>query len=270
MKPKRAAGISLVAGIMGLIGFFLFSLAFARLRVDGGLPVTGAPVIVGYLLFLIWGTGTGVFNDETYVGFAFLAVLGYTSIGAWPAIQMEGMKLALENGVRVGRLTRWMVFGLILGLTAGYFFTLETIYDYGLFVLEQQGNGRSSAVIGRYYHYLYADVATRQGSTDWYRLIFHGLGVLVTWLLVMLRQRFLRWPLHPMGFIYGTGFGWFVWGASFVGWFCKWVVTRYGGARTYLTVRPFFLGLIFGEICVRALWIGVSLMQGEMGGGFVM
>ena len=48
-----AAGISLVAGIMGLIGFFLFSLAFARLRVDGGLPVTGAPVIVGYLLFLM-------------------------------------------------------------------------------------------------------------------------------------------------------------------------------------------------------------------------
>lgn len=183
---------------------------------------------------------------------------------------MEGMKLALENGVRVGRLTRWMVFGLILGLTAGYFFTLETIYDYGLFVLGQQGNGRGSARIGRYYHYLYADVATRQGSMDWYRLIFHGLGVLVTWLLVVLRQRFLRWPLHPMGFIYGTGFGWFVWGASFVGWFCKWVVARYGGARTYLTVRPFFLGLIFGEICVRALWIGVSLMQGEMGGGFVM
>ena len=34
-----------------------------------------------------------------------------------------------------------------------------------------------------------------------------------------------------MGYVYGTGFGWFVWGASFVGWFCKWVVARYGGGQ---------------------------------------
>jgi hypothetical protein len=265
-----AAGISAIAGLVGISVFFLFSLAFARLRSDGGLPVTGSPVVVAYMLFLMWGSGPGVFSNGTYVGLAFLAVLAYTSIGAWPAIQLEGLKLALESGIEIQRMVRWMVFGLILGLAAGYYFYLETIYEYGIFALDQQGNGRVSARIGRFYHYLYADVGTSHGSTDWFRLTFHGVGAVATWLLLLMRQRFLRWPLHPMGFVYGTGFGWFVWGASFVGWFCKWVVARYGGARTYLKVRPFFLGLIFGEVCLKLFWISVSFVRGDMGGGFVM
>jgi len=149
---STAVGISPTAGLAGILLFFLFSLSFTRLRVDGGLPVTGSPVIVGYMLFLSLGTGSGVFGDGTYVGFAFLAVLAYTSIGAWPAIQLEGMKLARECGVNINRMVRWMVFGLTVGLTAGVYFYLTTIYDYGIFALDQQGNGRVSARIGRFYH----------------------------------------------------------------------------------------------------------------------
>jgi hypothetical protein len=86
--------------------------------------------------------------------------------------------------------------------------------------------------------------------------------------LALMRQHFLRWPLHPMGFVFGTGFGWIVWGSVFCGWLCKWLAVRYGGAQTYRRVMPFFLGLIFGEICMRLLWAGVALWQGEMGGGY--
>ncbi len=263
-----AAGLSPILGFLALLIFFLLSISFARLRVDGGLPVTGVPVLVGYLFFLFLGTGPGVFEDRTYVVFAFLGVLAYTSLGIWPAVQLEGLKLAEVCRVDLRRMVGGMGLGLAVGLAAGCFFSLETIYAHGIFALDQQGGARTAARIGRYYHYLYEHVGSRQGAPDWDRLGFHALGMGVTWLLIVMRRRFLRWPLHPIGYIYGTGFGWPVWGAAFVGWFCKWLVSHYGGATTYRKVRPLFLGMIFGEVGMRLLWAGVSVWQGEMGAGF--
>jgi len=45
---------------------------------------------------------------------------------------------------------------------------------------------------------------------------------------------------------------------------------RYGGASTYRRVRPFFLGMIFGEIAMRLFWAGVAYTKGEMGMGYDM
>ncbi|MDA0744969.1 MAG: hypothetical protein O2954_00490 [bacterium] len=265
-----AVGLSPGVGFWTLASFLLFAIAFARLRVDGGLPVTGVPVLMGYLFFLVFGTGPGVFEDQTYVIFAFLAVLSYTSVGLWPGVQFEGLKLAERTGVPVQRMVWAMFWGVGIGLVVGAIFSLNTIYEYGIFALDQQGGGRTAARIGRYYHYLYGDVATQQGGTDWYRLAAHAAGGAVTWILVFLRGRFLRWPLHPIGYVYGTGFGWTIWGAALVGWFCKWLVAQYGGATTYRKVRPFFLGMIFSEVSMRLFWAGVAMWRGEMGSGYGM
>jgi hypothetical protein len=73
-----------------------------------------------------------------------------------------------------------------------------------------------------------------------------------------------------MGFVFGTGFGWMVWGSALLGWVCKWLTVRYGGATTFRKIRPFFLGMIFGEIAMRLFWAGVALWQGEMGMGYDM
>ena len=263
-----ALGIPPLMGLLALLLILLLALACARLRVDGGLPVTGMPLIIGYVFFVTLGTGVGLFSDATYMGFGFLAVFGFTVIGAWPALQFEGLKLAELGGVSVRRMAWGMALGLAAGLAAGFYFSLEMIYEHGIFVLQEQGGARSEARIGRYYNYLFKDAGTVEGPTDWLRLAFHTAGAGVTWLLTMLRQHFLRWPLHPMGFVFGTGFGWLVWGSVFCGWLCKWLAVRYGGAQTYRRVLPFFLGMIFGEACMRLLWAVVALWQGEMGGGY--
>ena len=39
---------------------------------------------------------------------------------------------------------------------------------------------------------------------------------------------------------------------------------------TYRRVRPFFLGLIWGEIGMRLWWAAVAWWRGEMGGGYGM
>ncbi|MFT5086668.1 MAG: hypothetical protein ACI906_004457 [Candidatus Latescibacterota bacterium] len=261
-------GVPLLIAALALLAFFLLALAFARLRVDGGLPVAGVPQIIGYLFFVALGTGPGLFTDSTYVAFGLLAVLGFTCIGVWPALQFEGLKLAEVTGVSARRMVLGMCLGLVVGLAAGYAFSLQTIYEHGLFALQEQGGARSEARIGRYYNYLFKDAGMTVGSTDWVRLSFHGVGAAFTAFLAVMRQHFLRWPFHPMGYIFGTGFGWLVWGSALVGWLCKWLTVRYGGAQTYRRIMPFFLGMIFGEVVMRLLWAGVALWQGEMGAGF--
>jgi hypothetical protein len=226
-------GLGAFTGIAVLILFFLFAAAFLRLRADGGLPVTGSPVIIGYLFYLVFGTGPGRFDPQTYVSFAFLAVLSYTAVGAWPVLQLEALKLCESHGIGGKTAARYLVFALILGLGAGCYFALATFYD-------------------------------------WSRIAFHALGAGLALALLWLRRRFLRWPLHPIGYIYGTGFGWLIWGAALTGWAAKWLVSRYGGARTYRTVRPVFLGMVFGEIAMRGLWGLVSVVHGEMGSGYPM
>ena len=263
-----ALGVPALMGAAALALILLVCLAFARLRVDGGLPVTGTPMLAGYLFFVAAGTGAGRFADSTYVGFAFLAVFGFTMIGLWPALQLEGLKLAETSGASVRRLAWGMGLGLLAGLGAGYLFALETIYEHGLFALQEQGGARAEARIGRYYNYLFKDAGNVSGPTDWVRLAFHAGGAAFTGFLALMRQHFLRWPLHPMGFVFGTGFGWLVWGSVLCGWLCKWLAVRYGGARTYRRVLPFFLGMIFGEVCMRLLWAAVALWQGEMGEGY--
>jgi hypothetical protein len=265
-----AIGLPPSIGFIALILFLVLALAFARLRVDGGLPVTQVYVLIGIFFLMFMGSGSGVFADTTYIGFAFLAVLGYTSIGMWPALQFEAFKLADRFRISPHRMAWGMALGLVVGLAAGSYFALDTMYEYGIFALQEQGSARVETRIGRYYQYLFSLGGTTEAEADWERIGIHGLGAGITWFLIMMRQRFLRWPFHPMGFVFGTGFGWMVWGSALLGWVCKWLTVRYGGATTFRKIRPFFLGMIFGEIVMRLFWAGVAMWQGKMGMGYEM
>ncbi|MDA0709600.1 MAG: hypothetical protein O3B73_05240 [bacterium] len=265
-----AIGLPPWMGFLALILFLIFSLAFVRMRIDGGLPVTQVYVLIGIFFLMAMGSGPEVLSNKTAIGIAFLAVLGYTTIGVWPAFQFEGLKLAERFNVSRGRMIWGMCLGLLAGLTAGYYFALNTMYDHGIFALQEQGGARVETRIGRYYSYLYTLAGDTEAAPDWERLWIHVGGGVFTAFLIVMRQRFLRWPFHPMGFVFGTGFGWMMWGSAFLGWLCKWLTVRYGGASTYRRIRPFFLGMIFGEIGMRLFWAGVAYARGEMGMGYDM
>lgn len=265
-----AIGLPPLIGFIALILFLIFSLGFVRLRADGGLPITQVYVLIGIFFLMTMGSGPGVFTPTTYIGFAFIAILGYTIIGVWPAMQFEGFKLAERFEVPPRRMAWGMTLGLLVGLAAGYYFALETMYHYGIFALQEQGSARVETRIGRYYQYLFTLGGDTVAAPDWERVGIHVFGGTFTFFLILMRQRFLRWPFHPMGFVFGTGFGWMMWGSAFMGWVCKYLTVRYGGASTYRKIRPFFLGMIFGEITMRLFWAGISLWQGNMGMGYDM
>ena len=63
------------------------------------------------------------------------------------------------------------------------------------------------------------------------------------------------WPLHPIGLlIVYTYYGTIAWASIFLGWLIKVMLVRYGGSRLYRAAKPFFLGLIVGEVLASIFW----------------
>jgi hypothetical protein len=105
--------------------------------------------------------------------------------------------------------------------------------------------------------------------------MFTALGALIMGLLAYARARFVWWPLHPLGFA-TSGFDImdYVWFSIFVAWCIKAVVLKYGGPGLYRSTRPFFLGLIMGQIFVAGFWLVIDYFTGvvgnqPLGGSFV-
>src|SRR5690606_23096827 len=67
-----------------------------------------------------------------------------------------------------------------------------------------------------------------------------GVGAVIMTGLWMLSLHYTWWPLHPVGFLMlGTTPGMMMWFSIFLGWMCKVMVLRMGGATGYRNARPF-------------------------------
>jgi len=85
-------------------------------------------------------------------------------------------------------------------------------------------------------------------------------------MLTFLRARFLWWPFHPIGFAIGPI--WImdqIWFTCFLAWMIKFAVVRWGGLKTYRSVRPIFLGLILGQFVCNGTWIIIDILAGGRG-----
>ena len=68
-------------------------------------------------------------------------------------------------------------------------------------------------------------------------------------LLSMLRFRFSKFPLHPVVILIACTYpGNGAWGVFLLGWFIKQAVVRFGGGGVYQRLKPFFIGIISGEL----------------------
>ena len=82
-------------------------------------------------------------------------------------------------------------------------------------------------------------------------------GVAGTLALSVLRLRFPRWPLHPVGFTVGYVFPVRVTAFTvFLVWAFKSIVLRIGGVALYRQLQPFFIGLLTGY----TIGVGISTL----------
>jgi hypothetical protein len=97
------------------------------------------------------------------------------------------------------------------------------------------------------------------------------VGAAITAGMLVMRAKFLWWPLHPLGLVICTEifFAW-IWFSIFLGWAAKASVMAFGGASIYRKLLPFFLGMVLGEYLIAMFWMIVSFLVGQPGYSLLM
>lgn len=127
----------------------------------------------------------------------------------------------------------WMAYGLGANRSSSWFFTVgpNTLLDATTRLVRDGGQGASSSL--------------------W---VFYLIGAFWAVLSLFMRQRFFWW-LSPIGLaMLVNPLTRAYWLSFFVGWLCKKLAVAYGGRHTFATLRPLFIGVIFGEIMACFLW----------------
>ena len=247
-----ASGMALwVALAYFLIYFGILSLAITRIRAELGSPVNDLYYVSGRIsphAVLIAALGARRFTPKDLTMFSLLYGLNQGFYRAHPMPhQLEGFKLA----ERVGMPYKRLVFALLLATVLG---TLSSFWAF-LHIAYQTPGGVTASGTGPQTFAQLQMWLLRPVETDYPAVVFAGFGLILSFCLMVLRSRFLWWPLHPAG--YALSGAWtmnMLWLPLFFSWLTKVTLLRYGGLKMHQQAVPFFLGLILGEFIVGSFW----------------
>lgn len=96
-----------------------------------------------------------------------------------------------------------------------------------------------------------------QADVGWIGYLYIiGAGWVI--LSILMRRRHFWW-LHPIGFaMIANPLATHLWFSFFLGWLFKKLTVQYGGRHMYARIRPFFIGIILGEVLSSFLWAVVA------------
>ena len=277
--PYRTAVLGIVLGVsyLGLwlyqsgiapplVVFLLVSsltvfFVMARIVSETGFVATYSPINPSE--FVVCAVGSSAFSP------AGLATLGISYI--WTMTRrntlmphaLGALRLAREIGRKRG-LVWAMGAALALGLVATGFTTLNLGYthggvniDYPWFSNVNDAASPFDEFIGR--RLLEPSPVFKMG------FLYTALGTAVAAVLILLRMRLPWWPFHPAALPLSTVWymDWFGF-SVFLAWGIKAVILRVGGADLYRKARPFFIGMILGEVMCSGGWSVVSAFTGRL------
>ena len=248
------AGLTLWASGIFLVSFFSISIAITRMRAELGTPVhdlwyAGASGPDTIMVNIFGTKGLGPANLTTislFYGFN----RDYRNHPQ--PHQLEGFKMAELMKIKSNSIFIATIPAIVVGSFGSFLLYLIMTYRmpgaHGIFV------GREAFT--RLEGWLNSPV-----GTDYPGIGFMGMGLAWTNILMLLRTRFLGWPLHPLG--YALSGSWsmnLIWFPLFLSWLIKWIVLKYGGLKAYRQGVPFFLGLVLGEFVMGSIWMVIGLL----------
>jgi hypothetical protein len=166
---------------------------------------------------------------------------------------MNGLKAADEVRVKRRQLLMAMGAAMVIGLLVSYYSALKVSYQHGA----------PYTGWGGYLNQLGSILFNPRTGTDWSNTGFIVLGSGFTVWLVWMRNIFVWWPLHPIGYTMLSSWASFkLWFSIFLGWSLKFGIVKYGGLKAYRQARPLFLGLVLGEMTCAGIWAAVGMLTG--------
>ena len=234
--------------------------ALARIVAEAGTPtITPGMIPAGFTVSTL---GTPILGAQGMVS------LGYTFV--WIGDLLIFMTAPLANGLRLGselggnrRLLLWgMAAAMLISLSLSTWYTLHLAYTYGAANLHSQYFIGFAANPSKFA----AQKLLHPTGPDFIGWAWTGCGAFLMGALILVRNYWAWWPLHPIGF--AASMGWVmdnIWCSIFVAWLVKVAILRFGGAALYRKTIPFFLGIALGQIVVGGCWLLIDGFSGTVG-----
>ena len=269
LLPYRVAFVGLFVGLAGaclwcyLTGMSLWVAAFelgiyvfvqaiimARSTTEGGLLETEGSFTPLDVIGAV--TNKGVLGPRNLTALAWTqGILTRDLRGITLTGYLDTQKIADGVGVARRRMLATYILAIIATFVIAAYIQLRLPYERGALSLYP-------------YQYQFASIQffredqpliQRQPSFTWQAPTFLIAGALFTAFLGFMRLRFYWWPFHPLGYAMSASWALVVfWFPMMVAWALKGLTLRYGGMRGFVRARPFFLGLVFGELIAAVVW----------------
>jgi hypothetical protein len=254
-----AGGMSVWSAALTMLCYAMIIVILSKVVAEAGLLFVQQSITPDQMLNYFFGTNTvgaraltaGMFFDR-----AFGTDLRATVMPSF----VQGLRIADEAKLS----KRWMVIAFwvaILGsLPTTYWCTLRVFYRYGGVNCDPW-------------------FGTWSGNTGWYALsawltdprpanvpllLSTAVGAFTVWAVSVLRQRYLWFSLHPVGFVMMQTYPMhMMWLSILIAWVLKVTILRYGGPKGLRTTLPMFLGIAFGDIFMMGFWLIVAGITGK-------
>jgi len=253
----RAANFPFSAIIILIISAFVVFLTLTRIIAQGGVMVLKSPLTPQVLSISV--LGSSFFGSLGLVGVAYSFVwCADLKVFLMPQIA-HALKLAEHIRANKRLIALAVCIALVVSLAGSIYTVMYLCYAHGGINLEEWYFKGCAQVPFKYI----ADKMRHPEGISGKRLMFTGVGMAAMSGLVLLRNRFLWWPIHPLGFAVGNTLPMAnVWFSVFLAWLIKVVVLQYGGPKVFKTTRYFFLGLVLGQFVIAGAWLIVDFITG--------
>jgi hypothetical protein len=262
--------VALCYGLTLIMLFFVFT----RIICETGIPFMQAGWVPGRIMISLFGPAA--------IGPGPLALLMWVNVVLvqdpreclMPYVA-TGVKVADDNGIKLRRAFAIIVGAVALALAVSFLSSSYTLYNFSAM---SDGWASNSAVTIPFDHVarLFSEMketqefgageaATGIGKLALIRanpsdLRFFAAGILLVVGCSVLRFRFSRFPIHPVLFmLWNTYPSMQTWASFLLGWFVKTLIVRFGGGGVYQRLKPFFIGLISGELLSIGLHIVMNI-----------
>ena len=255
----NAAGMSTWVFMLFFGLYITIAIAVTRIRAQLGPPVHDMGGVNPQTV-LTTTFGMRPFGTKNLVVFSLFSWFNGSNRSHPMPHQLEGFKIAQRAGIQPRRLVWVMAFVIVPAVFLAFLIYLYTLYSYGASVAVD-APGQVLGPAGSVYNQLASWLQFPQ-PVDGYGIVAIILGFLFTVILGILRVKFIWWPFHPVGYVIGINGGSLdhFWFAMLLSSSVKLFVLKYGGAKLYRRVLPFFLGLILGDVVIGSYWSILSII----------
>ncbi len=247
------AGMSVWFAFLFFALYFAMSMTVTRIRAELGPPAHDL-YNAGPDLLLTDAFGTRRIGNRNLSVMSLFFWLNHLSYRAHPMPhQLEALKLAHQTRFNTTHLLAVLAIAIFIGALSAAWGHLHLSYQVGL---EQARSWYARAAFNRLAGWLY-----NPSETSISGLFYTAGGFVFAVSLLLLRWRFIQWPLHPVGYVVSSWWTFTgLWFPLLISWTIKRILLSTGGVRLYRRAIPFFIGLVIGDVIVASVISIVGLI----------